>query len=699
MHLRAKHLILAVGLAAVAIGLAMPCLLPARAADEPWSEDKELAEIQAMIEEEGLDWVATHTSVSGLTPEEKQNLLRLLPISEEEMKRKASRILEPMDPRDLPSSWDWRTMGGMTPPKNQGGCGACWAFAAVGALESYHKIQTGEQILFSEQQCLSCNEYGYGCDGGNMVACYDLWSTFGAVSSSCMPYYANDNYPCIQDECEVMARIDGYSYVPYGEEYLKTAVMIHPIAVTMYATGAFFYYGGGCYAGPNGATNHAVLLCGWDDDACSGNGAWLIKNSWGSGWGEGGYAWIQYGTCSLGGSGALLDYTPFNDALVAYASHEVLDGGNGALDPGETAQVSVTVTNYGHGTATSMVGTLYSLTDGVSIIDDTAYFPSAGIWESSTSYSPHFTVSVDPGVSPGTLMDFMLVVESATAVDTSYFFDFVSPVTVVYSNDFETDISGWTHGAYSGTDDWEWGESNALLGQRDPYRAASGTKLIGNDLNTTGDGLYADNSHNYMRSPNIDCTGQTGVYLIFKRMLSVEKSRWDVANILVNGNEIWRNDYDNHHLDDYWVPVVYDISEYADDASNVQIAFEMDADEALHFGGWNIDDFMIIATNAGSQSADEKWIPTRLALSVSPNPAPGTAVLRLAMPEPGKADVRIFDAAGRTIATLHNGPLSAGLNDFTWNGTDASGNPVSGVFYSRAVVGGTTLRTRVLVVR
>ena len=103
-----------------------------------------------------------------------------------------------------------------------------------------------------------------------------------------------------------------------------------------------FYYNGGCYVGPSGATNHSVVLCGWDDDACYGNGAWLIKNSWGTSWGgpEDGFGWIQYGSCSIasvGGDG--IQYVPFPDALVAYASHEVLDRSNGAIDPDETAEV------------------------------------------------------------------------------------------------------------------------------------------------------------------------------------------------------------------------------------------------------------------------------------------------------------------------------------------------------------------------
>ena len=113
-----------------------------------------------------------------------------------------------------------------------------------------------------------CNESGDDCDGGNAYSCYDVWTSYGAVASSCMPYTGNDNAPCTQDECEVKARLHGYSYVMYGETYLKTALLTQPIAVSIYVTGPFSNYHSGCYSGPNGGTNHMVLLCGWDDNIC-----------------------------------------------------------------------------------------------------------------------------------------------------------------------------------------------------------------------------------------------------------------------------------------------------------------------------------------------------------------------------------------------------------------------------------------------
>ncbi len=674
--------------------------------DEGWSEAKELAEVRRMIEENGWDWVAGPTSVSWVPPSEREHWMGLRNIPEEELMAKATSVLEPLPERDLPVLWDWRTLGGTTPAKNQGGCGSCWAFGAVGALEALYKITNGAQVLFSEQQCISCNEYGDGCGGGNTTSCYDLWTSFGAVTSTCMPYHASDTWPCTQDECEVVARLSGTTPVWCIEEYIKTAIMVHPIAVTIYATGPMFNYHSGCYAGPNGGTNHVVLLCGWDDNMCGGVGAWLIKNSWGTGWGMSGFGWIQYNTCSIGGGGYLLDYEPFPIAKAAYASHQVLDSDrNGALDPGETAQVSMTVTNFGTGTATGVTGVLRSLTPGVTIVDDTASFPNIASWASATTSAPHFTVQVDPGLPAGTPLDFQLDVFSAEAADTSLFTTFVSPVSVLYSNDFESSTTGWTHGMVLGSDDWRWVAPRGLAGHWDPRHAASGTKVFGNDLNEAGDawdGLYPNAAENWLQSPSIDCSGSTGVHLLFKRWLTVEESAWDFAKVLVNGNEVWRNPQAGHTLDQIWVPVVQDISDFADYVADVRIKFVMDADEGLHFGGWTIDDFKVIATNTDWQAVEPTTAaPQFLSVASRPNPFLPLTSLQLAIPVTANdARVLIFDTNGRLVRTLFDGTLTAGIHRLTWPGTDDNGQALpAGTYYCRAHANGASSTTKLVKVQ
>jgi C1A family cysteine protease len=671
--------------------------------DEGWSEARELAETRQMIEANGWDWEAGPTDVSALPPSERQKLLGLIPSKYDTQPLPGESVLETLPERDLPASWDWRTLGGTTPAKNQGGCGACWAFAAVGALESIYKITNGTQLLFSEQQCLSCNDYGEGCDGGQMTSCYEIWESFGACTQTCIPYTGNDSYPCTQDECPVEARIDGTTFVAYGETTLKTGIMVHPVAVTIYVTNPMFNYHSGCYVGPNGATNHAILLCGWDDSMCNGNGAWLIKNSWGPSWGMSGFGWIQFNTCSIGAGGRLLNYAPFPVARMAYASHTVLDGGNGALDPGETAPVSVTATNFGTGTATNVSGILRSLTAGVTVIDSVATFANVGTWASGTTGAPHFTVQVGSGLPAGTALNFELEVQSDQATDTSTFTAFASPVTVVHTNNFETGTAGWTHGATSGADDWRWGAPRGLPNHWDCKLAASGTKVFGNDLNETGtgwDGLYENSVANWLQSPVINCTGQYGVHLLFKRWLTVEQGIYDDARVLVNGTEVWHNPDAGHTQDQIWVPMALDISTLADNQASVQVKFDLAADVGLRFAGWNIDDFQIIALSIDGQPVSEtpRAAPQFLAVRSFPNPSRPLTSLHLAIPvRADDARVDIFDASGRHVRSLWRGMLSQGMHQLTWNGTDETGQGVpAGTYYCRAVANGESNVTKIL---
>lgn len=694
-----------VALAAVFLAAAIsPALAEDEAAYDPnWSEAKEIADIQKQIEENGWSWEAGPTSMTSVPPWERDQYLGYVAPSEEFTQRLSSTILEPLPASDLPVSWDWRAQGMMTPAKQQGGCGSCWAFGAVGCLEALYRIRNnGEQVLFSEQQCLVCNEGGGSCDGGSSAYCYQLWNDFGAVPSSCMPYTGNDTAPCTQDECEVRARISDMTVVPNLETYMKTAILQHPITCVLYASGAFFSYHGGCYAGPHGSSNHEVCLCGWDDNACGGQGAWLIKNSWGPTWGESGFGWIQYGTTGIGSSGYVLDYTPFPDAMLAYASHEVIDGGNGALDPNETAQLRVTLRNYGDETATSVTGTLTSLTPGVTVIDGTATFPNITSWGTGVSAAPHFTVNVAPGTPAGTLLEFQLEVTSTQATgDVSQFFDFCRPITVVYANNFDTSAADWTS---SGTqNDWRCAAPRNLRGHRDPRGPTSGTKVYGNDLNETGnyDGLYPNQCNNWLDSPVINCTGQTGVHLRFNRWLTVEESVWDVAKIMVNGTEIWRNQASGHHLDDRWVPTQFDISNLADNNASVRVRFQLTSDQALHFGGWTLDDFAVIATNAGSQAAPDLASGSFLSVTSHPNPFSPLTTLQLTIPvaDPNTS-VAIYDASGRLVRTLQSGAAEPGTHLYSWAGRDDDGRQVSaGTYYCRVQCAGRTAGAKIVYVQ
>ena len=150
---------------------------------------------------------------------------------------------------------------------------------------------------------------------------------------------------------------------------------------------------------------------------------------------------------------------------------------------------------------------------------------------------------------------------------------------------------GFTHGASAGVDDWQRGTPQRR--EQDPYRTPSGTACFGNDLGNGSDGLHADGSDSWLESPAIDLTGRHGVRLRFARWLRVDDSARDVARVVVNGVELWRNQTNGGTLptlDVEWGTIDLDLSAVADGVAATKIRFELDSDASGSPGGWNIDD-------------------------------------------------------------------------------------------------------------
>jgi C1A family cysteine protease/PKD repeat protein len=214
----------------------------------------------------------------------------------------------------LPTAFDWRTYNGCTPIRNQGGCGSCWAFATVGALECAIRVREAQSVDLSEQWLLSCNHEGWDCDGGWYAHAYHEWATdpcnsSGAVLESSFPYVAWERMCACPYEHKYW--IDSWAYIDGGIEAMKRAILEYgPISISVYVNSAFQSYHGGIFnACATGTVNHSVVLVGWDD-AQGTNGIWIMRNSWGAGWGESGYMRIPYGCSLVGYAACYVDYRP-----------------------------------------------------------------------------------------------------------------------------------------------------------------------------------------------------------------------------------------------------------------------------------------------------------------------------------------------------------------------------------------------------
>lgn len=187
---------------------------------------------------------------------------------------------------------DWVSKGAVTPVKNQGQCGSCWAFSATAAIESYAQLAGKGLKVLSAQQINSCDKRDGGCNGGNTETAYQYVKSAGGIElNSDYPYTSGGGQTgsCKFNSGRIAISISGYHSIGRGESSLKSAMNEGPASLCL-AASSWQSYRGGILSKCDNQVDHCVQGTGY-----SGSSYWKIRNSWGTGWGESGFIRLAYG--------------------------------------------------------------------------------------------------------------------------------------------------------------------------------------------------------------------------------------------------------------------------------------------------------------------------------------------------------------------------------------------------------------------
>lgn len=269
-------------------------------------------EVVAHNADQTKTWKKGINKFSASTPEEMTSLTAAVPemMGAHSPKTVKASTLVLKDIGDLPESVDWRESNVITPVKDQGHCGSCWAFSTTATLEAHVAISTGLLFSLSPQQIASCTDNVEqcggvgGCSGGMPQVAFD--SIANAQQGITQEFqYAYNSYYGEDEACRVLdnstktptavAQIDGYVQVTPNNyaELMNTVAQVGPVSIVLDAS-TWSSYESGVFDGcdyDNIELDHAVQLVGYGEE--NGSKYWLVRNSWSPAWGEGGYIKIK----------------------------------------------------------------------------------------------------------------------------------------------------------------------------------------------------------------------------------------------------------------------------------------------------------------------------------------------------------------------------------------------------------------------
>lgn len=375
--------------------LLFPVLAMGQNAPIPFGDDDTLEEIRSKIQANGYDFTVDETWIYKLPKEEKERMFRRRQGSPSARAAAGAVPLSALNlPKmALPSSFDWRSVDGKSyigPIRNQGGCGSCYAFGAAAAAEgTYNKamgLTDANVVDLSESYIAWClGEYGPysshfgGCGGADYdYAELTALTIEGVTFEANFPYTPTDPGSCTHWSDPVV-RFDSWGRCDCNDTAaIKTAIMTYGVVdAAVYVNSAFEAYSGNvfedtqtdCPGSPCSytTTNHAIALVGWNDTDNPANGYWILRNSWGTSWGESGYMRIKYTSARVGCSVAYLNYACAAGALTVSIQ---APAASFLLKPGQSTLVKASVSDCGQAVAGATVNAAFDNGDPSLILYD-----------------------------------------------------------------------------------------------------------------------------------------------------------------------------------------------------------------------------------------------------------------------------------------------------------------------------------------
>ena len=276
-----------------------------------WIENHKFIE---EVNAKNLTYKLGHNQFSGMDSNDFSQYLGISRILYQDYKQ-LYHVSKPIDfTSKLADSVNWVTKGGVTQVKDQGQCGSCWSFSTTGAIEGAYFVKTGKLESFSEQQLVDCDNYtnggkDLGCKGGLMDNAFTWVSkNDGLCAESDYPYVSGTTKKSgdCQKSCNVNKDSDVRSYVdvvPKSDDEMMKALSLQPVSIAIEADQKEFQlYKSGVFTGKCGTElDHGVLAVGYG--SLDGSDYYLVKNSWSTSWGDGGYIKLGRGPQYNNGEG------------------------------------------------------------------------------------------------------------------------------------------------------------------------------------------------------------------------------------------------------------------------------------------------------------------------------------------------------------------------------------------------------------